>query len=163
MQDRPRGIVANGSRFDFSNHGLPVNNGLPTYSGPSMSSGGFQNSPTPLTKPAMFGFGKENGQMEMHNYHQRRTLSDSMVYPSQIFYEASYNPLYNHAYARSLTYSTQYTLNESNKSPGSFNPNMLGAPGHYKFQASHLNRSPQAQGQANGSGSNATQNDDFGM
>jgi hypothetical protein len=126
-----------------------------------MTSGSFQNSPTPMVKPALFGFGKENGQMDMHNHHQRRTMSESSVYPSQVFYDTPYNPLYNHAYARSLTYSTQYIFNES-KSPGAFDPNIFGAPSHHKAQASRM--SPQPLSLANGSANNAGQiGDTFGL
>lgn len=126
-------------RFDYPNHGLP------TYGGPAMPSGGFQNSPTPVAKPAFFGFGKENGHMDIRNHYQaRRTLSDSHVIPSQVFYDNPFNPLYNHAYGRPFAYSTQYMANES-KSPGSFQPNMLGASHFYKHPAGQMSRFPESQ------------------
>ncbi|KUJ22658.1 uncharacterized protein LY89DRAFT_693957 [Mollisia scopiformis] len=154
----PQSFTTNYSRFDFPNHGLP------NYGGPSMTSGPFQVSPTPASKPASYGFGKENGQIDMQHHHQaRRTLSESHVYPPQVFYDTSYNPLYNHAYARSYAYSTQFTFSE-NKSPSGFNPNFFGAPSTYKLQASHMSQVPQSQGPTMGSGNSATQsNDAFGM
>ncbi|CZR51048.1 uncharacterized protein PAC_00923 [Phialocephala subalpina] len=144
-------------RFDFPNHGLP------SYSGPSMTSV-FQPSPTPASKPAQYGFGKENGQFDMlsmhHHHHQaRRTLSASHVYPSQIFYDASYNPLYNHGYARSVAYSSQYTFNE-NRSPTAFN--LFGPPAEFK-PSNPLTQAVQSQGPMIGAGSNGDENSDIKM
>ncbi len=113
----------------------------------------------------MFAFGKESDHLDMHQHHHqaRRTLSASHVYPSQVLYDTSYNPLYNHAYARSSAYNSQYAFNE-NKSPDAFNPTLFGTPGHFK-QSNSMSGLPQSQGLMMGSGSNGAESSDahFGM
>ena len=88
-----------GFRFDFSGSTLPL---LPSNDSNSAS----QISPTPLRKPtAIRVFGKENGQPEMPaQFQPRRTISGSLVFPPQAFYEPTFNPLYANPYARSFPY-----------------------------------------------------------
>jgi hypothetical protein len=86
-------------------------------------------SPTPAPKATPSGFqisGKENGKPEVQNrypIHRPAPLA-SHVFPSQVFYDASFNPLYNHAYAQTFGYGEQHhNFKEHLKSPGfsSFN------------------------------------------
>lgn len=99
----------------MSHHGLP---------------GSFQNdpisltSPTPAPKMAASGIrisGKENGKPEISTgLHIRRPAPlATHVLPSQIFYDASFNPLYNPSYAQPHGYGdSQFHFKDSMKSPG---------------------------------------------
>jgi hypothetical protein len=79
---------------------------LPAFQNDTASTNAI--SPTPLVKPAATrGFSKENEQAEFQG---RRTLSApaAHVFPSQVFHDPTFNPLYNHAHARSFVYGEQY-------------------------------------------------------
>jgi hypothetical protein len=79
-------------------------------------------SPTPAAK--LRNFGKENGQPEMSSQvHVQQTISTSAshIYPGQVFYDPTFNPLYNHAFAHSFPYGgQQLNYNEDAKPPSRF-------------------------------------------
>lgn len=79
-------------------------------------------SPTPPAK--LRNFGKENGQTEMSSQvHVQQTISTSAshIYPGQVFYDPTFNPLYNHAFARSFPYGgQQHNYSEDTKPPPRF-------------------------------------------
>ncbi|TVY81809.1 hypothetical protein LSUE1_G002990 [Lachnellula suecica] len=93
-------------RFDFPNHGLPLF--------PNNSTATSHTSPTPAPKHvsgrSQSGFGKENMQHLMHSRHP--ASYPSHVYPPQVFYNPSFNPLYNHAYAGSFGYGDHHNFHE---------------------------------------------------
>jgi hypothetical protein len=59
-------------------------------------------------------FGKENGQPDMPAQYQprRQVPVPSHVFPSQLFYDSTFNPLYAPAYAHSFEYLEQHTYND---------------------------------------------------
>ncbi|KAH8602954.1 hypothetical protein B0O99DRAFT_679935 [Bisporella sp. PMI_857] len=61
---------------------------LPTYKSPENTFG----SPTLAKTSSMRGIGKENGYPEAHHAEMRTA---PQTYPSQVYYDPSYNPLYN--------------------------------------------------------------------
>ncbi|TVY17172.1 hypothetical protein LARI1_G004571 [Lachnellula arida] len=101
-------------RFDFPNNGLPL------YQNNSMTISHI--SPTPVPKPiSARGLGKENMHSHMHN---RQSASySSHVYPSQVFYNPSFNPLYNHAYAGTFGYGDHLNNFNDMKFSTGFIPN----------------------------------------
>jgi hypothetical protein len=118
------------TRFEFSlRQDLQVSHdGLPGGYPPNPASSTLV-SPTPAPKMASSGIeisGKENGKVELPNRHHihRPVPLASHVFPSQVFYDASFNPLYNHAFAQTFGYGEpQLSFKDHIKSPGfsSFN------------------------------------------
>ncbi|PBP25812.1 type-2 protein geranylgeranyltransferase subunit beta [Diplocarpon rosae] len=113
-------------RFDLP----PPSHALDSYSNNSMISGHSFASPTPTPKPTSYrAQGKENGHPEMTSYnHNRRTLSDSQVYPTHTFYDSTSNPLFNQTHTRSLAFGANYpsyNTYSDNRSPGGFGSNFL--------------------------------------
>lgn len=84
-------------RFSLPNHGLQ------TY--PTNMESSRHISPTPVVKSSLDIYGKENSKPEFHPglRPQRPTpSSSSLVLPSQVLHDATSNPLYNEALARSF-------------------------------------------------------------
>ena len=97
-------------RFDFPNHGLPQ------YLNNSAASTFIPVSPTPMSRPtAIRVFGKENGQPDMPAQYQprRQVPVPYHVFPSQLFYDPTSNPLYAPAYAHSFGYLEQHTCSDN--------------------------------------------------
>ncbi|RDL40061.1 uncharacterized protein BP5553_00040 [Venustampulla echinocandica] len=93
-------------RFDFPNHGLHI---YPANTAPSR-----HVTPTPVSKSSMDIYGKENSKPEFHPglRPQRPTPSSSsasLVFPSQVLHDATSNPLYNEALARSFVYGDYHS------------------------------------------------------
>jgi hypothetical protein len=128
-------------RFDFLCDGLPkisTNTNQPS-----------QSSPTPLVKPVPIKtFGKENNQPDLPTQvHSRRTVSTSHSFAPQVFYDPTFNPLYNplsNYNSRALGYDYPPNYSEGLASANGFN---LDFHGEFKPPAS-TPRSPSQQRQS---------------
>jgi hypothetical protein len=88
-------------------------------------------SPTPAPKITVSGIranGKENGKPELPaGLHIRRPAPlTPHVFPSQIFYDDSFNPLYNHAYAQTFGYGDPQLTFKDNMKPSGFSSSFNG-------------------------------------
>ncbi|TVY48759.1 hypothetical protein LOCC1_G001652 [Lachnellula occidentalis] len=122
FQDAPGESPSGQTESSLEDHRFDLpNNGLPLYQDSSTTISHI--SPTPVPKPILArGLGKENMHSHMHN---RQSASyPSHVYPSQVFYNPSFNPLYNHAYAGTFGYGDHHhnPFNDVKFSPA-FAPN----------------------------------------
>ncbi|TVY42570.1 hypothetical protein LSUB1_G001221 [Lachnellula subtilissima] len=118
FQDAP-GESPSESSLEDHRFDLP-NNGLPLYQNNSTTISHISPTPVPKTIPAC-GLGKENMHSHMHN---RQSASyPSHVYPSQVFYNPSFNPLYNHAYAGTFGYGDHHNPFNDVKFSPAFAPN----------------------------------------
>lgn len=143
------------SRFDF------LNDGMPRYS--ANIDRASQASPSPLAKPIpMRIFGKENNPPEMVQTENHRGASSSHIYPPQVFYDSSFNPLYNPLSNYSnrpneYGYPSSYNEDTTTGNGGSSNFH-----GDFKSLAS-ISRCPSQQGYREGLDDNSESNMDFGM
>lgn len=84
-------------------------------------------SPTPFAKPIAMRFaGKENAQCHMRNSRH----APELVYPPQLFYDPTLNPLYNHEFGQPFAFDQRSSDYELDTKPtmtdfsGDFKPNM---------------------------------------
>ncbi|CZT49818.1 uncharacterized protein RSE6_10710 [Rhynchosporium secalis] len=148
-------------RFDFF-----APHGLSSYPSNGMNSTIALASPTPVPRPTTFRIsGKENGLPETLNYHHnRRSLSDSQVYPPHVYHEGNSNPLFSHSFARPYGFGmgpSTYTGFGDSRSPNSFNFNFLN---DYNRQPNPMTSMGQQEGHGMGqqAGNNASMNN-FGI
>jgi hypothetical protein len=127
---------------------------MPPFPNHSTTSTIIQASPTPIPRPTTFrAFGKENGQLELPN---RRSHSNptnpTHMYPPQMFYDTSFNPLFNHAYAaRSFPFGESQSNYNDNRGSSGYPSSFQGDFRHVTTSA----RSQQTQGQSSDSGPNS--------
>lgn len=107
--------------FELPNHGLQ------TFQGNSMNSNPSHASPTPVARlnslqpnngSGAFGNGRLGHADRFGQFHARRTLSASNVYPPQAFHYDP-NPLFTHSYTRSFAYGGGHNYVYNNPGPAS--------------------------------------------
>lgn len=139
-------------RFDFSGDRMT--------SRPTDMKASNYISPTPAAKqPASRGAGKErpkSGMSPQVHVHQTFSTPASHIYPGQIFYDPSINPLYNQAWARTFPYAApQMGFTQDARPPPRFHTSL-----HGEFRSIHPATRPSSQ---HGAGPSNNTNTPHGM
>ncbi|TVY27396.1 hypothetical protein LHYA1_G004193 [Lachnellula hyalina] len=121
FQDAPGESPSGQTESSLEDHRFDLpNNGLPLYQNNSTTISHISPTPVPKAIPAR-SLGKEN--MHSHMPTRQSASYPSHVYPSQILYNPSSNPLYNHAYAGTFGYGDHHNPFNDVKFSPAFAPN----------------------------------------